>query len=60
MSLTDLIGHKYAELWQIESDMRGINPGISLYKRLSDRRAVLKREIEQLEERRAPLPFPVG
>ncbi len=48
MSRTDDIHRKQQEVEEINRDMRGINPTLHLYKILSDRRAKLEEELEEL------------
>jgi hypothetical protein len=48
MSRADDIHRKEQEIDDINRDMRGINPTLGWYKQLSDRRAKLEEELEQL------------
>jgi hypothetical protein len=46
MSRADQIYRKEQEIDEINRDMRGINPKLSWYKELSDRRAKLEAELQ--------------
>jgi hypothetical protein len=50
MSRSDQIHRKEREIAEIERDMGGINPGLALYKTLSERRKKLRRELDDLVE----------
>ncbi len=52
MSLTDDMDHVRLDLHQVEEDMQGINPKLSLYKQLAERKAALLKRLEQMGAKR--------